>query len=194
MRSHRPMSHTGHMEEPPTHQSAGGCLCGAVRYQVAGPLRDVINCHCSRCRRAHGHFAAYTATHSEALSVTEARGLRWYVADGRERGFCAECGASLFWRRAGAEHTAIAAGTLDTPAGLRTAAHIFTDSRADYYEITDDLPRYPEGGVACASMRKPLSRTHYALARFRIPGWARKGGDDDLLRARTGRETLGRRP
>jgi hypothetical protein len=127
-------------------RSTGGCLCGAVRYQAVGPLRDVKNCHCSRCRRTHGHIAAYTAVGADALTVTEARGLRWYVADGRERGFCAECGASLLWRRSGSEEISIAAGTLDAPTGLRTAQHIFTDSRGDYYEITDHLPRDPGSG------------------------------------------------
>jgi hypothetical protein len=125
------------------HQWTGGCLCGAIRYVVTGPLREVENCHCSRCRRAHGHVAAYTAAPAGALSLTEQRGLRWYIADGRERGFCGECGASLFWRRSGSEQTSIAAGTLDAPTGLRTAFHIFTDSKGDYYEITDDLPQYP---------------------------------------------------
>jgi hypothetical protein len=133
------------MDESSERRSTGGCLCGAVRYQVAGPLREIEICHCSRCRRAHGHFAAYTEAPSRALTLTEERGLRWYVADGRERGFCAECGSSLFWRRTGADRTSIAAGTLDEPTGLRTAFHIFTDSRGDYYEITDDLPRYPDG-------------------------------------------------
>jgi len=109
-------------------------------------LRDVENCHCSRCRRAHGHVAAYTAAPWPALTLIAERGLRWYVADGRERGFCAECGASLFWRRAGSEQTSIAAGTLDPPTGLRTALHIFVDSRGDYYEITDALPQYPSSG------------------------------------------------
>jgi len=74
--------------------------------------------------------------------------LRWYVADGRERGFCAKCGASLFWRRTGSDQTSISAGTLDAPTGLRTALHIFTDTRGDYYEITDDLPRYPRSRQA----------------------------------------------
>jgi len=134
------------MDEPPVWRSTGGCLCGAVRYHVDGPLRDVENCHCSRCRHAHGHFAAYTAAPADALILNEQRGLRWYVADGRERGFCAECGASLFWRRTGSEQTSIAAGTLDAPTGLRTALHIFTDSRGDYYEITDDLPQYQGSG------------------------------------------------
>lgn len=130
-----------HGPSAPSH--TGGCLCGAVGYQVTGPLREVENCHCRRCRRTHGHVGAYTAAPNDALALTESRGLRWYVADGRERGFCAECGASLFWRRSGSDQTSIAAGTLDAPTGLRTAVHIFTGSRGDYYEITDDLPRYP---------------------------------------------------
>jgi hypothetical protein len=91
---------------------------------------------------------AYTEVASDALSLLEDRGLSWYVADGRERGFCRECGASLFWRGPEAGRTSIAAGTLDEPTGLRTAAHIFVDSKGDYYEIVDDLPRFGASGQA----------------------------------------------
>ena len=47
-----------------THElpATGGCLCGAVRYEVDRPLRDVVLCHCAMCRKAHGHIAAYTAS------------------------------------------------------------------------------------------------------------------------------------
>ena len=41
--------------------ATGGCLWGAARYEVRGPLRDVVICHCSRCLRTHGHVAAYAA-------------------------------------------------------------------------------------------------------------------------------------
>jgi hypothetical protein len=126
---------------------SGGCLCGAVRYRVTGPLRGVVNCHCGRCRRTHGHVGAYTEAASSDLVLLEDRGLAWYVADGRERGFCRECGASLFWRRHHGASTSIAAGTLDEPTGLRTIAHIYVDSKGDYYEIADRLPRYREGGA-----------------------------------------------
>ena len=96
----------------------GGCLCGAVRYEVRGPLRDVLICHCVECRRWHGHFSASTAERREDLVLLEQRGLRWIQSPdsdaGARRGFCAECGSSLF----------------GDPAG-------------DYYDLPDDgLPRH----------------------------------------------------
>jgi hypothetical protein len=126
--------------------ASGGCLCGAVRYRTRGPLRDVVDCHCSRCRRTHGHVGAYTEVAAADLVLVGDEGLRWYQDAGRERGFCARCGASLFWRRARAGRISIAAGTLDAPTGLRTVAHIFVASKGDYYEITDGLPQRPESG------------------------------------------------
>ncbi len=125
----------------------GGCLCGAVRYRIDGPMRDVVVCHCSRCRRAHGHVAAYADCATADLTLaSDASTLRWYVADERRRGFCAQCGASLFWRREDEpETTAVAAGTLDPPTGLRTVAHIFTATPGDYYASAGEGERFAHG-------------------------------------------------
>jgi hypothetical protein len=129
------------MSAPPP---GGACLCGGVRYEVSGPLRDVVLCHCSRCRRSHGHVAAYTACAASDLNIIDPGWLRWYEADGRSRGFCGRCGASLFWRAADRPTISIAAGTLAEPTGLRTMAQIYTASPGDYYELHDDGHRYPE--------------------------------------------------
>jgi hypothetical protein len=127
-------------------QHDGGCLCGAVRYRIAGPLRDVVVCHCSRCRRAHGHVAAYSDCATADLSITAGATLRWYVADERRRGFCSDCGASLFWQRDDDPQTmAVAAGTLDPPTGLCTVAHIFTATPGDYYESAGEGERFEHG-------------------------------------------------
>ena len=120
----------------------GGCLCGGVRYEVAGPLRDVVWCHCSRCLRTHGHAAAYAACARADLELVNDATLRWYEAGGRSRGFCSECGASLFWRADGRPTISIAAGTLAQPTGLRTIAHIYTRDHADYYEIAGPGERH----------------------------------------------------
>ena len=134
----------------------GGCLCGAVRFRVTRPLREVINCHCGQCRRAHGNFAAYTAVDSDGLELLRHDGLKWYrSSDSAERGFCKQCGASLFWKPTSRDYVSISAGALDAPTGLRTAAHIFCDDAGDYYEIADQLPRYPGtmGGAKSADQR-----------------------------------------
>ena len=134
-------------------EASGGCLCGAVRYRARGRLRDVVDCHCSRCRRTHGHVGAYTEVAAADLALVADEGLRWYQDAGRERGFCARCGASLFWRRERAGRISIAAGTLDAPTGLRTVAHIFVGSKGDYYEITDGLPQRAESGESAPRFR-----------------------------------------
>ncbi|HET8977899.1 MAG TPA: GFA family protein [Solirubrobacteraceae bacterium] len=127
--------------------ATGGCLCGAVRYEVRGPLRDVLICHCRECRRWHGHVAACTAADRRDLVLVLERGLRWIDSPhsdaGARRGFCAECGSSLFWDAPGRETVSIAAGTLDEPTGLTVSAHWYIEQAGDYYAIdADGLPRH----------------------------------------------------
>ena len=65
------------MTEPVAH---GGCLCGAVRFSVAGPLRDVLICHCAECRRWTGAPGTFTARGRERLVFDDERGLRGSTA------------------------------------------------------------------------------------------------------------------
>ena len=124
--------------------STGGCLCGAVRYEVHGSLRGVVNCHCGQCRRSHGHHGAYSQAARDDLKLIEDRGLAWYDSSAAaRRGFCAACGSSLFWERKSTNHTSIAAGSFDQPSGRTTIGNIFTAERADYYAIDDGLAQWP---------------------------------------------------
>lgn len=124
--------------------TTGGCLCGAVRYKCLGSMREVVNCHCRMCQKTHGHIAAYSAVAKSDLALTITRGLKWYASSDRaRRGFCCQCGASLFWEPVDGAYIAVSAGTLDDPSGLQTVRHIFTASVGGYYEITDDLEQFP---------------------------------------------------
>ena len=95
----------------------GRCLCGAVRYEVTGPLRDVLICHCMECRRWNDHASASSAARKQGLVLLESQGLRWIDSPnsdaGARRGFCGECGSSLFWDPPRRETISISAGTLD---------------------------------------------------------------------------------
>ncbi len=126
-------------DKPP--RATGRCLCGAVRYQIRGPLRPVVNCHCGQCRST-----AYTSAARADLVLTEDRGLKWYrSSEIARRGFCRDCGASLFWERLGGDQVAVAAGCIDPPSGLKTIRHIFVADKGDYYEIADGLETLPAG-------------------------------------------------
>jgi hypothetical protein len=127
-------------------RATGRCLCGAVTYEIRGPLRDIVLCHCFECQRWGGSLGAFAATRKEHLVIGETEALRWVDSPDSDRqarrGFCGECGSSLFWEAANAERIGIAAGTLDPPTGLRVAAHIYTHQASDWDELPDDgLPR-----------------------------------------------------
>jgi hypothetical protein len=133
--------------------ATGGCLCGSVRYEVRGPLRDVLICHCDECRRWHGHVSAFTAARREDFVLSDATGLRWFDGArsdaGARRGFCAECGSSLFWDAPGRDMISIAAGTLDGATGLHVTGHLFVSEAADYYELADDgFERHARGSAS----------------------------------------------
>ena len=128
--------------------AAGSCLCGAVRFRVDGPLRDVIGCHCRQCRKQSGHHVAATSAARGDLTVDGADAMTWFQSSpGHRRAFCATCGSHLFWDLEASANVSIFAGSLDAPTGIRLAAHIFMASKGDYYEIADGLPQhetYPE--------------------------------------------------
>jgi hypothetical protein len=111
----------------------GGCLCGATRFQVDVPLRGVIVCHCSLCRRAGTGVGAYTSAPRTALRLLRSEALAVHVdVNGRERSFCSSCGSALFWAIPGDDEISISAGALDGETGLRITHHVFVDSMADW--------------------------------------------------------------
>ena len=124
-----------------THRS-GRCLCGAVRYDVRGPLSDVHACHCGQCRRQSGHFVVATSARRADVILIEDRGLKWYRSSPKaRRGFCGECGSALFWDD-GSDDISINVGSLDQPTGLKIKDHIFVEDKGDYYDIDDGLPKF----------------------------------------------------
>jgi len=125
---------------------AGGCLCGAVRFEIDAQPADVVDyCHCALCRRASGapvtawiqvapaRFALKRGQ-PRSVSVT-ARGTRW---------FCGDCGSPLYMTDPEARSIGAPLGALDEPSALRPTVHGWVSSRVAWCEIADDLPRYQE--------------------------------------------------
>jgi hypothetical protein len=127
----------------------GSCLCGQVRYVIAGAIRYVSHCHCSMCRKAHGAaFATYAtvpAASHRFLHGTDV--LRVFNASGpTDRVFCSSCGSPMQWRNE-VEVPGVAAfplGGLDTPFQPATQRDIFVGSKAPWHQIGDAWPQSEE--------------------------------------------------
>ncbi|MBU1666288.1 MAG: GFA family protein [Gammaproteobacteria bacterium] len=124
----------------------GGCLCGAVRFEISGPIRNIVYCHCSRCRKAQGSAFASNgiARASDFNILTGEEALTGYESTpGQTRYFCKICGSPILSRTAAKpEQVRVRLGAIDSDIEERPMAHIFVTSKANWEEITGDLPQY----------------------------------------------------
>lgn len=131
----------------------GGCLCGGVRYELAGPLAPIQLCHCGQCRKAQGGpFGANAPVANASIRWLQGEDLmrEYRASPGKRRVFCGTCGGPLFSQRDEAPETLrLRVGTLDGDgAGLEIGFHIQTASKAAWWSIEDERPSYPAEGPA----------------------------------------------
>ena len=129
----------------------GSCLCGGIRFEIAGKVGPAGQCHCSKCRKVSG-------TDGNAVFYAPAAGFRWLageelierftVPDGKGwvSHFCRRCGSPTPLGDANGKFFFVPAGLLDDDPGFRGyAAHIFAASKAPWVCIADSAPQYEAG-------------------------------------------------
>jgi hypothetical protein len=128
----------------------GGCLCGAVRYEVAAPFVSSSYCHCTRCQRRTGSAAAASARiQPGSLRILAGADLvtAWTPPEGFSKCFCSACGGAL-WSRdpRDPEVLSVRLGTVEGDPGIRPQWRQFVAFAAPWEPIPDDgLPRFDEG-------------------------------------------------
>jgi len=127
---------------------AGGCMCGAVRYQVSGKPIWVGHCHCRSCRRHSGApvvtFAAFSASH---VVFTKGQRRIYNSSPGVGRAFCGACGTPLTWEGLSklperGHVIEFHISTLDEPETFRPMNHVFYQEKLPWFDVADHLPRY----------------------------------------------------
>ena len=124
----------------------GKCECGAVRYRVADEFRYAANCHCSNCRAATGSaFKPFAGIERSKLELTDGgdKLLIWGDDDGNHTR-CGVCGSLLYSVVRDGAWVHVALGSLTDPPSIRPTEHIFVGSKAQWFEITDDLAQREE--------------------------------------------------
>lgn len=126
----------------------GSCLCGGITYEISGPLISPLNCHCRMCRKAHGAaFRTRASLKSEHFRFIEGEELLTYFesSPGEKRSFCKVCGSVIITRfDKSPKYLGFALGTLDTDPEITIEQHVYTDYKAPWFEITDQLPQSKE--------------------------------------------------
>lgn len=129
-------------------KNSGSCLCKQISFEVEKFQGPIGHCHCKMCQKFHGAaFSTFIETRQTDLHWLSGKELlKQYRADNDSvRTFCACCGASLLFeskynRNEGTIEIALAA--FDSIERLHADAHIYTESKADWFDINDDLPQY----------------------------------------------------
>lgn len=124
------------------------CLCGGVTFEVIGKLRHVINCHCSQCMKTHGNYGAYTECSEDNITFTDNKTLKWYKSSNfAKRGFCSNCGASIFYKPLQSDKVCVSAGMFNNPTKLQTHSNIYIKGKLDFYRLDTRLRNFHGNGL-----------------------------------------------
>jgi len=125
----------------------GGCLCGAVRYQIRGVPLVSGTCQCRSCRKASA-AAIVPWLHLDAgtLSFVSGKPTEYNSSPSVLRTFCGRCGTPLtYWRTDYGPTIDVTTCSLDEPDAFPPVAHIWTSHKLDWVKLADDLPCFEEG-------------------------------------------------
>ena len=124
----------------------GGCMCGAVRYELRSEPFDCGWCHCRTCQLTSGAPAMVFATVPEGDLVWTRGGEQINsVASSSfgHRSFCGACGTPFLMKVDHPPETLdFSVATLDRPDSIEPTFHIFWGSRISWFVPNDDLPRH----------------------------------------------------
>ncbi|MBZ0104988.1 MAG: GFA family protein [Sulfuricella denitrificans] len=124
----------------------GGCLCGAIRFEIEGRIGSIVYCHCSQCRKAQGSAFATNGivrTIDFRLCSGQDKLTAYESTPGQTKFFCKVCGSPIMSRTdSQPEQVRVRLGTIESDIEERPMAHIFATSKANWEEITGMLPQY----------------------------------------------------
>ena len=114
----------------------GSCLCGAVKFEITGSIRNIVYCHCSQCRKAQGSaFATNGIVANEyfQLLTGEDKLTGYESTPGQTKYFCKICGSPIISKtETKPDQVRIRLGAIEDDISERPVAHIFATSKANW--------------------------------------------------------------
>ena len=132
-------------------KASGGCLCGAVTFQASQVEPHVHACHCSMCRRWTGGPMQAAAVGELQFTSGQDAVKSYASSEWAERGFCGECGTTLFYKLSEPGMFMLATGSFDNPELFALGGEIYVDEKPSGCNFAGDHPRLT-GAEFMASM------------------------------------------
>jgi hypothetical protein len=124
----------------------GGCVCGAIRYEVTAEPIVMFNCHCRDCQHTSGGaFSPVVYVPAKAFKITKGSPTYYSTPSAmgghNKRGFCSDCGSRLFGGGSD-EGQGFLAGSLDDPSLFKPQMHIWTSDAQPWDQIDPAVPKF----------------------------------------------------
>ncbi|WP_299628532.1 GFA family protein [uncultured Tateyamaria sp.] len=127
---------------------AGGCYCGAVRFEVVEPAIGQGQCHCRACQHIAGGAPQY-------FLLVPKDGLHWSgkgcatfkkpdLEDAVTRYFCPDCGTHIATRRPDQSAWVLKVGTLDDPSDFAPRFAICYAQAQPFHMVPDGIPVFDD--------------------------------------------------
>ena len=124
----------------------GSCLCGKVKFTIANKINDIVYCHCSLCRKAQGSAFATNGnidTNNFIFLSGEDNLTTYQSSETQTKLFCTSCGSPIMSKNTlNPDVIRIRLGTIESDINESPKAHIFVSSKANWEDISDNLPQY----------------------------------------------------
>jgi len=126
----------------------GGCLCGAVRYEIAEAPTLMGVCHCKNCQRQAGSaFSTLAGVPKDQFKFVKGEPKLYLDGDTKsgnqvERYFCENCGSPIY-SALGSQPDSIylKTGTMDDTTGFAPQFNVWCDTKQNWVELADDVPQ-----------------------------------------------------
>ncbi|WPC05457.1 GFA family protein [Pseudomonas benzenivorans] len=124
----------------------GSCHCGAVRWEFFLPIKTVVKCHCSNCRKLQGSdYSTWVVVPGEQYSITQGseKITKYQANEKSSKNFCSNCGTAVFLSNG--KHfpgnVVLALGALESYSEeLSPKIQVYTSNKAEWVRLHDDEP------------------------------------------------------
>jgi hypothetical protein len=115
-------------------REAGGCGCGAIRFEVVDEPIKIAVCHCEDCRRLVGaQSVAWFVLPRANFRISSGDPVAHASSPDVIRTFCGSCGTSLTYTRTSRADTIdVTIASMDNPARFRPSTTTYESERIEW--------------------------------------------------------------